>query len=301
MSKSLVIVESPAKAKTISKYLGSEYIVQSSVGHIRDLPKREESRIFHSQRYRSEEKTRLKALNERKRLVRKEIIDPDNDWDADCKIIPEKEKVLKDLKAAKNVENIYLATDLDREGEAIAWHLKEALGPTKYNYSRVRFNQITKEAILDSFSDPKEIDLNLVKAYRARRFLDKVIGFELSPLLWKKIARGLSAGRVQSVALRLLDEKERSIQEFVPEEFWEIYLYGSTDKNEKIKFNLLTRKTDPLLTKDEVEEIKRQIESSELVINEIVKKPVKIKPKAPFITSTLQQSVQGWDLMLREQ
>ena len=193
-------------------------------------------------------------------------------------------------KAAKNVENIYLATDLDREGEAIAWHLKEALGPTKYNYSRVRFNQITKEAILDSFSDPKEIDLNLVKAYRARRFLDKVIGFELSPLLWKKIARGLSAGRVQSVALRLLDEKERSIQEFVPEEFWEIYLYGSTDKNEKIKFNLLTRKTDPLLTKDEVEEIKRQIESSELVINEIVKKPVKIKPKAPFITSTLQQS-----------
>ena len=106
----------------------------------------------------------------------------------------------------------------------------------------------------------------------------------------EKIARGLSAGRVQSVALRLLDEKERSIQEFVPEEFWEIYLYGSTDKNEKIKFNLLTRKTDPLLTKDEVEEIKRQIESSELVINEIVKKPVKIKPKAPFITSTLQQS-----------
>ena len=199
-------------------------------------------------------------------------IDPDNGWDADWQIIPEKEKVLKDLKkAAKNVENIYLATDLDREGEAIAWHLKEALGLTKYNYSRVRFNQITKEAILDSFSDPKEIDLNLVKAYRARRFLDKVIGFELSPLLWKKIARGLSAGRVQSVALRLLDEKERSIQEFVPEEFWEIYLYGSTDKNEKIKFNLLTRKTDPLLTKDEVEEIKRQIESSELVINEIKK------------------------------
>ena len=115
-------------------------------------------------------------------------IDPDNGWDADWQIIPEKEKVLKDLKkAAKNVENIYLATDLDREGEAIAWHLKEALGPTKYNYSRVRFNQITKEAILDSFSDPKEIDLNLVKAYRARRFLDKVIGFELSPLLWKKL------------------------------------------------------------------------------------------------------------------
>ena len=294
MSKSLVIVESPAKAKTISKYLGSEYIVQSSVGHIRDLPKKgagASKRTTIPKDISPEEKARLKTLNERKRLIRRMGIDPDNGWDADWQIIPEKEKVLKDLKkAAKNVENIYLATDLDREGEAIAWHLKEALGPNKYNYSRVRFNQITKEAILDSFSDPKEIDLNLVKAYRARRFLDKVIGFELSPLLWKKIARGLSAGRVQSVALRLLDEKERSIQEFIPEEFWEIYICGSTDKNEKIRFNLLIKKTDPLLSKDEVEKIKRQIELSNLAINEIVKKPVKIKPKAPFITSTLQQS-----------
>ena len=294
MSKSLVIVESPAKAKTISKYLGSEYIVQSSVGHIRDLPKKGTGITKRSSLPKNispEEKARLKAVNDRNRLIRRMGIDPDNGWKADWQIIPEKEKVLKSLKkAAKNVDNIYLATDLDREGEAIAWHLKEALGSDKYNYSRVRFNQITKDAILESFSDPKEIDLNLVKAYRARRFLDKVIGFELSPLLWKKIARGLSAGRVQSVALRLLDEKERLIQEFIPEEFWEIYLYASTDKNEKIKFNLLTKKNDPLLKKSEVEEIKRKIESSELVINEIVKKPVKIKPKAPFITSTLQQS-----------
>ena len=294
MSKSLVIVESPAKAKTISKYLGSEYIVQSSVGHIRDLPKKgtgTSKRSSIPKNISPEEKARLKAVNDRNRLIRRMGIDPDNGWKADWQIIPEKEKVLKSLKkAAKNVDNIYLATDLDREGEAIAWHLKEALGSDKYNYARVRFNQITKDAILESFSDPKEIDLNLVKAYRARRFLDKVIGFELSPLLWKKIARGLSAGRVQSVALRLLDEKERSIQEFIPEEFWEIYLYGSTDKNEKIKFNLLTKKNDPLLNQNEVEEIKRQIESTELVINEIVKKPVKIKPKAPFITSTLQQS-----------
>ena len=294
MSKSLVIVESPAKAKTISKYLGSEYIVESSVGHIRDLPKKGSGTSKRSsipKNISPEEKARLKAVNDRNRLIRRMGIDPDNGWKADWQIIPEKEKVLKSLKkAAKNVDNIYLATDLDREGEAIAWHLKEALGSNKYNYSRVRFNQITKDAILESFSDPKEIDLNLVKAYRARRFLDKVIGFELSPLLWKKIARGLSAGRVQSVALRLLDEKERSIQEFIPEEFWEIYFYGSTDKNETIKFNLLTKKNDPLLNQNEVEEIKRQIESTELVINEIVKKPVKIKPKAPFITSTLQQS-----------
>ena len=154
----------------------------------------------------------------------------------------------------------------------------------------MRFNQITKDAIIESFSDPKEIDLNLVKAYRARRFLDKVIGFELSPLLWKKIARGLSAGRVQSVALRLLDERERSIQEFIPEEYWEISFSATTNNDEIITFNLATKKTDPLLSKEKVETIKQQIESRNLSINEISKKPVKVKPKAPFITSTLQQS-----------
>ena len=294
MTKSLVIVESPAKAKTISKYLGSEFIVESSVGHIRDLPKKavgSGARFTLPKDISPEEKIKLKEINDRKRLVRRMGVDPDNDWVADWQIIPEKEKVLKTLKkAAKNVSNIYLATDLDREGEAIAWHLKEALGPKKFNYSRVRFNQITKDAILESFSDPKEIDLNLVKAYRARRFLDKVIGFELSPLLWKKIARGLSAGRVQSVALRLLDERERSIQEFVPKEYWEISFIGKTNKGDLIKFNLITKKSEPLLTKEQVEDIKFHLEQSELYINEIIKKPVKVKPKAPFITSTLQQS-----------
>ena len=294
MTKSLVIVESPAKAKTISKYLGPEYIVESSVGHIRDLPKKggtTRTRLVVPKDLSPEEKARQKEINARKSLVRRMGVDPDNGWDANWQIIPEKEKVLKALKkAAKNVDNIYLATDLDREGEAIAWHLKEALGPQKYNYSRVRFNQITKDAIIESFSDPKEIDLNLVKAYRARRFLDKVIGFELSPLLWKKIARGLSAGRVQSVALRLLDERERSIQEFIPEEYWEISFSATTNNDEIITFNLATKKTDPLLSKEKVETIKQQIESCNLSINEISKKPVKVKPKAPFITSTLQQS-----------
>ena len=294
MTKSLVIVESPAKAKTISKYLGSEFIVESSVGHIRDLPKKavgSGARFTVPKGISPEEKIKLKEINDRKRLVRRMGVDPDNDWVADWQIIPEKEKVLKTLKkAAKNVSNIYLATDLDREGEAIAWHLKEALGPKKFNYSRVRFNQITKDAILESFSDPKEIDLNLVKAYRARRFLDKVIGFELSPLLWKKIARGLSAGRVQSVALRLLDERERSIQEFEPKEYWEISFIGKTNKGALIKFNLITKKSEPLLTKEQVEDIKFHLEQSEHYINEIIKKPVKVKPKAPFITSTLQQS-----------
>ena len=282
MSKSLVIVESPAKAKTISKYLGSEYIVESSVGHIRDLPKKAISdgkRSTIPKNISPEEKEKLKAINDRKRLIRRMGINPDNGWEADWQIIPEKEKVLKALKkAAKNCEHIYLATDLDREGEAIAWHLKEALGSDKYNYSRVRFNQITKDAIIESFSEPKDIDLDLVKAYRARRFLDKVIGFELSPLLWKKIARGLSAGRVQSVALRLLDERERSIQEFIPEEFWEVNIDVLSKENEKVKFELNRKKSDPLLKKDDAELIKNQLNTHELKINEISKKPVKVKP-----------------------
>ena len=293
MTKSLVIVESPAKAKTIGKYLGSEYKVESSVGHIRDLPKKAPpitKRASIPKDLSPEEKLRLKTINDRNRLIRRMGIDPDNGWRADWQIIPEKEKVIKALKkAAKGVDHIYLATDLDREGEAIAWHLKEALGSEKYEYSRVRFNQITKSAIVESFEDPKEIDLDLVKAYRARRFLDKVIGFELSPLLWKKVARGLSAGRVQSVALRLLDERERLIQEFVPEEFWEVSLI--LNKNDiGITFSLNRKKSDPLLKEQEAKNIEQLVTNNDLSINEILKKPVKIKPRAPFITSTLQQA-----------
>ena len=293
MSKSLVIVESPAKAKTISKYLGSDYIVESSVGHIRDLPKKaspSSKRASIPKDVSPEEKLRLKTINDRNRLIRRMGIDPDNGWIADWQIIPEKEKVIKSLrKAAKSVDHIYLATDLDREGEAIAWHLKEALGPEKYEYSRVRFNQITKSSIIDSFNDPKDIDLDLVKAYRARRFLDKVIGFELSPLLWKKIARGLSAGRVQSVALRVLDERERLIQEFIPEEFWDVSI--NLLKNElNISFYLSRKKSEPLLKEEEAKKIETLIKNSNLSIDEIIKKPVKTKPRAPFITSTLQQA-----------
>ena len=293
MAKSLVIVESPAKAKTISKYLGSEYIVESSVGHIRDLPKKASpnaKRASIPKELSPEEKSKLKTINDRNRLIRRMGIDPDNGWKADWQIIPEKEKVIKSLKkSAKGVDHIYLATDLDREGEAIAWHLKEALGPEKYEYSRVRFNQITKSAIIDSFEDPKEIDLDLVKAYRARRFLDKVIGFELSPLLWKKVARGLSAGRVQSVALRLLDERERLIQEFIPEEFWEVSMILNKD-DLSIPFLLNRKKSQPLLKNEEAMKIQDLIKSSEISIDEIIKKPVKTKPRAPFITSTLQQA-----------
>ena len=294
MTTSLVIVESPAKAKTISKYLGNEYIVKSSVGHIRDLPKGKSKnaakRITLPKNISPEEKKELKVKQERDRLIRRMGVDPDNAWSVEYQIIPEKEKVIKDLKkAAKNVDHIYLATDLDREGEAIAWHLKEALG-NKHSYSRVRFNQITKTAILDSFSDPQEIDLDLVKAQQARRFLDRVVGFELSPLLWKKIARGLSAGRVQSVALRLLAEREGLIQEFIPEEFWEISMILENDSKQVINFKLLRKKSDPLLKEKEALEIESLIKESSLKIDEIVKKPTRTKPRPPFITSTLQQS-----------
>ena len=295
MPKTLVIVESPSKAKTISKYLGSDYIVKSSVGHIRDLPKGKSKtptqRNTIPKDLPEDEKRLLKKINERKRLVRRMGIDPDNGWAANYEIIPEKEKVIKELKAAaKSVDNIFLATDLDREGEAIAWHLREALGADKFNYSRVRFNQITKDAILKSFEDPKEIDINLVDAQQARRFLDRVVGFELSPLLWAKVARNLSAGRVQSVALRLLVEREHSIQKFKPEEFWEVSFTAADKERAIISFNLNRKKSDPLLQDVEAQKIAELISTSELSIAEVTQKPVKSKPKAPFITSTLQQA-----------
>ena len=295
MATNLVIVESPAKARTISKYLGNEYIVKSSVGHIRDLPKGKSraaaKRAGIPKDISEEEKIKLKAVNERSRLVRRMGIDPDKGWAVEYEIIPEKEKVIKELKkASKNVDRIYLATDLDREGEAIAWHLKEALGPKKYEFSRVRFNQITKASILASFADPKEIDIDLVQAQQARRFLDRVVGFELSPLLWKKIARGLSAGRVQSVALRLLDERERLIQEFIPKEFWAISMNLLNEDKISILFTLLRKKSDPLLSEMEARNIERIIENNTLRISEVIKKPTKTRPRPPFITSTLQQA-----------
>jgi len=295
MSKTLVIVESPAKAKTISKYLGTDYIVKSSVGHIRDLPKGKSKnptvRNTIPKDLPEDEKRLLKKINERKRLVRRMGIDPDNDWAAQYEILPDKEKVIKELRqAAKSVDTIFLATDLDREGEAIAWHLKEALGPDKFNYARIRFNQITKVAILEACADPKEIDLNLVEAQQARRFLDRVVGFELSPLLWAKVARNLSAGRVQSVALRLLVEREHSIQKFKPDEFWEISFQADNVDNVGINFSLIRGKNDPLLQSEEAYKIESLINSSELIIADVTQKPVKSKPKPPFITSTLQQA-----------
>jgi DNA topoisomerase-1 len=228
MGKSLVIVESPAKAKTINKYLGKDFIVKSSVGHIRDLPtsggNKKPAERTSTKGLSAEEKARLKAKKDKEALVARMGIDPENGWAANYQVLPGKEKVVAELqKLAKNADQVYLATDLDREGEAIAWHLREIIGGSDDKFKRVVFNEITKSAIQQAFSHPSDLNIDRVNAQQARRFLDRVVGFMVSPLLWKKIARGLSAGRVQSVAVRLVVEREREIKAFVPEEFWRLH------------------------------------------------------------------------------
>ena len=233
MGKSLVIVESPAKAKTINRYLGDDYIVKSSVGHIRDLPVSGTSKVDPKARAKEAAKTRkmppekkaaYKKEKARKQLVSRMGIDPSNDWKANYQILPGKEKVVSELKKlARDADQIFLATDLDREGEAIAWHLQEAIGGDTDRYRRVVFNEITKNAVQAAFEEPGQINMDMVSAQQARRFLDRVVGYMVSPLLWAKIARGLSAGRVQSVAVKLIVEREREIRAFIPEEYWEVF------------------------------------------------------------------------------
>ena len=223
MAKSLVIVESPAKAKTINKYLGKDFIVKSSVGHVRDLPTGSTGKKVAAKspaevrKMSPEAKAKYKQKRDRQALVNRMGIDPDKDWKADYQILPGKEKVVSELKKlASNADTVYLATDLDREGEAIAWHLKEIIGGQDDKFKRVVFNEITENAIQQAFSCPGQLSMPGVNAQQARRFLDRVVGFMVSPLLWKKVARGLSAGRVQSVAVKLVVEREREIKAFDP-------------------------------------------------------------------------------------
>ena len=245
MGKSLVIVESPAKAKTINKYLGSDYVVKSSVGHIRDLPKSgseektERAKPISTKGMSAEEKAKVKAEKERNALVKRMGIDPYHGWKANYQIMPDKLKVVSELKTlAKKADHIYLATDLDREGEAIAWHLREVIGGDESRFSRVVFNEITKNAIKKAFEKPEHLNIDRVNAQQTRRFLDRVVGFMVSPLLWKKVARGLSAGRVQSVAVKLLVEREREIKAFQPEEFWEIVADTQANEQENLPLDL---------------------------------------------------------------
>ena len=297
MGKSLVIVESPAKAKTINKYLGSDYVVKSSVGHIRDLPKSgseektERAKPISTKGLSAEEKAKIKAEKERNALVKRMGIDPYHGWKANYQIMPDKLKVVSELKTlAKKADHIYLATDLDREGEAIAWHLREVIGGDESRFSRVVFNEITKNAIKKAFEKPEHLNIDRVNAQQTRRFLDRVVGFMVSPLLWKKVARGLSAGRVQSVAVKLLVEREREIKAFQPEEFWEIV--ADTQANgKKLPLDLTNYLGKKWQAKNEKEAMQavKNLQQSAFIVTDIEKKPTSSKASPPFITSTLQQ------------
>jgi DNA topoisomerase-1 len=304
MGKSLVIVESPAKAKTINKYLGSDYIVKSSVGHIRDLPtsgsgtrkadpKERAAQAARTRKMSPKQKATHKKKKAREQLVRRMGIDPENGWAADYHVLPGKEKVVNELtKLATNADAIYLATDLDREGEAIAWHLKEAIGGDDARYQRVVFNEITKKAITEAFEQPASIDMDRVYAQQARRFLDRVVGFMVSPLLWSKVARGLSAGRVQSVAVRLIVEREREIHAFVPEEYWEVHAELATGEGKEIRFQVRKQKGEEFRpgNEDAAMAAVSELEQLAYTVSKREDKPTRSRAPAPFITSTLQQS-----------
>ncbi|GEK49264.1 DNA topoisomerase 1 [Bisbaumannia pacifica] len=307
MGKSLVIVESPAKAKTINKYLGNDFVVKSSVGHIRDLPTsgsgkgaadpKERARQAAATRKMSpEEKAAYKKRKAWDQLIRRMGIDPEHDWEAHYEVLPGKEKVVAELKKqAEKADAVYLATDLDREGEAIAWHLKETIGGDASRYKRVVFNEITKNAIQEAFKEPGKLQMERVEAQQARRFLDRVVGFMVSPLLWNKVARGLSAGRVQSVAVRLIVEREREIRAFVPEEFWDVHADLAADGQAPIRFELVRQDGKAFRPTSETETLERiaALKTASLAITGREDKPTRSKPNAPFITSTLQQAASG--------
>ena len=273
-------------------------MVKSSVGHIRDLPKSgseektERAKPVSTKGMSAEEKAKVKAEKERNALVKRMGIDPYHGWKANYQIMPDKLKVVSELKTlAKKAEHIYLATDLDREGEAIAWHLREVIGGNESRFSRVVFNEITKNAIRKAFEKPEHLNIDRVNAQQTRRFLDRVVGFMVSPLLWKKVARGLSAGRVQSVAVKLLVEREREIKAFQPEEFWEIV--ADTQANgKKLPLDLTNYLGKKWQVKNEKEAMQavKNLQQSAFIVTDIEKKPTSSKASPPFITSTLQQT-----------
>ncbi|MCC5944128.1 MAG: type I DNA topoisomerase [Bernardetiaceae bacterium] len=255
MPKNLLIVESPAKAKTINKYLGNDFIVTSSYGHIRDLPK-------------------------------KNAIDIENGFAPTYEISPDKKQVISELKKhLKTADTVWLATDDDREGEAISWHLYEVLKLTKQNTKRIVFREITKNAILNAIKKPRHIDDDLVNAQQARRILDRLVGFELSPVLWKKIKPGLSAGRVQSVAVRIVVEREREIEYFKPDAFFKINADFEVQKKYTLKSELSKRLSDA----DAAMAFLTYCQKASFSIENLEKKPTKKTPTPPFTTSTLQQ------------
>jgi DNA topoisomerase-1 len=302
MGKSLVIVESPAKAKTINKYLGAKFVVKSSVGHVRDLPvSGGRSKVDPKERAKQAALTRkmapdVKAEYKKKKaysnLVKSMGVDPENDWSATYEILPNKAKVVGELKSlATTVDTIYLATDLDREGEAIAWHLKEVIGGDDSRYRRVVFNEITKAAIQQAFDEPGTLNNHKVEAQQTRRFLDRIVGFMISPLLWAKIARGLSAGRVQSVAVRLLVEREREVRVFNPEEYWEVYADTECER-QKLRLQVVKENGENFrpVCKEETDAALVSLGENRYEVAARDDRPTRTKPNAPLITSTLQQA-----------
>src|SRR5690554_3516589 len=294
MGKALVIVESPAKAKTINKYLGNDFVVKSSIGHIRDLPTSGSSKTESKPKggARTAASDVDKATRARQQLVNRMGVDPENGWKARYEILPGKEKVIDELRRlAKDADTIYLATDLDREGEAIAWHLRESIGGDDSRYRRVVFNEITKKAIQEAFSQPGELDMNRVNAQQARRFLDRVVGYMVSPLLWQKIARGLSAGRVQSVAVKLIVDREREIRAFIPEEFWEVHADTETPAQQSLRLQVskYAGKAFRPESQAQTESHLERLRSGAMTVRSRDDRPTSSKPSAPFITSTLQQ------------
>lgn len=300
MGKSLVIVESPAKAKTINKYLGKDFIVKSSVGHVRDLPTSGSGKSKSAatktpaevRKMAPEDKAAYKKQRDYTNLVTRMGIDPEKGWEPHYEILPGKEKVVQELKKlAENADQIYLATDLDREGEAIAWHLEQIIGGDPQKYKRVVFNEITKNAIQAAFKTPGELNTDMVYAQQARRFLDRVVGFMVSPLLWAKVARGLSAGRVQSVAVRLLVEREREIKAFIPEEFWDIHAdVKNSESDLRLEVTKYNDKAFKPANESQAMAAVATLESAEYKVVSVEEKPSKSRPSAPFITSTMQQS-----------
>ena len=263
MADKLIIVESPAKANTIKKFLGGDVKVMASMGHIRDLPKS------------------------------KMGIDLEHDFEPEYINIRGKGDLIKSLKKeAKSAKKVYLATDPDREGEAIAWHLAHILDIPENSECRVTFNEITKETVKNSIKSPRKIDMNLTDAQQARRVLDRIVGYKISPVLWKKVRRGLSAGRVQSVAVKLIVDREEEIEKFIPEEYWNIYAKLSDLKTKKVfdaTFYGKNNKKLELHSKEDVEKILKDIENKKYIVTEIKKGERKRTPAPPFTTSTMQQ------------
>ncbi|VFP84212.1 DNA topoisomerase 1 [Candidatus Erwinia haradaeae] len=292
MGKALVIVESPAKAKTINKYLGDDYIVKSSLGHIRDLPTGSTLPQDRMKGVTLRTTNRIKK-NQKISLFYRMGVNPFNSWEATYYILPGKAKVVSEIKAlAAQADHVYLATDLDREGEAIAWHLAEVIGGDISRYSRVVFNEITQSAIDEAFKNPGALNINRVHAQQARRFMDRIVGYMISPILWKKVARGLSAGRVQSVAVRLIVEREREIKSFIPREYWALHAALKTVDGVNIRMQVThhMKKSFCPVNEQKIHTAVTRLSQARFVVENFTDKVINVQPREPFITSTLQQT-----------